>query len=139
MLINVPFTGFNVINGVDRINATVTHSFNNQRCKVSIISYFFNWGNPTFRTLRVDCPELRQAGLTVPQYGYLGDAIMLMPHNASIYMPINREYVWYVDLVGDKMTFDVVRQESPPNEPDPHSIGGTLVTGYIMLDITPII
>jgi hypothetical protein len=137
MLINVPLE-FKVINGYNRICGCVYHNFNNQRCRVKLITYFFQWTTVNPDVLRIDSTELCPVGLPTPLYGYTGNGIMLMQHIASQYTPHSSYDGYEVDIVGDEIHFDIVPASMPAGVLEPYPFPISLKLGQLMLDITPI-
>lgn len=140
MLVFVPLE-FKDVNGYKRICAKVYHNFNNQRCKVKLLTFYFNWSSFVFvsnNTLRVDCPELCQVGLPTPLYGYNGNGICMMLYAGSLYNTYNT-LEWEADIVGDEMNFDIVPASMPAGAEQPYVSGGILSHGHLVFDITPIL
>lgn len=137
MLVNVPLE-FKDVNGYNRLCGTVYHTFNNQRCKVKLISYYIPWIVVEPTLLRIDCPELCPVGIPTPLYGYNGNGIMITAHLASQYQP-HRSYEGYeVDVVGDTFHFDIVPASMPADAVQPFPFPLNILPGYLMLDITPV-
>lgn len=139
MLVFVPLE-WKDVNGNQRICATVYHNFNNQRCKVKLLTFYFNWTSNIFissQTLRVDCPELCPVGIPTPLYGYNGNGIFMMLYAGSLYNS-HSPLEWEADIVGDTLNFDIVPASMPAGVEQPYVSGGLLSHGHLIFEITPI-
>jgi hypothetical protein len=137
MLVFVPFLSGTTVDGVSRIYNKVYHNFNNQRCKIKLLNAFVFFSTNQAITFRLDCPELRPAGLPVSQFGVAGNGIALIPYTTANYASVSGSYEWETTIMGDSMTFDLCDVTQPTMSGTPY---GTAVfsTGYVTLDITPI-
>lgn len=129
VLFQIPILSTTLINGVNRIRASVPHDFRGKLCKVSLLNYQI-YASPSRQTL------IRIDGSLTPVTPNCQVILPLQPTGTIVLAQNN--YDWDVYLADQYITIDIVEADQPPGSSTIWTGGG--VTFYqlvLSFDITP--
>lgn len=129
VLFQIPILSTTLINGVNRITATVPCDFRGKICKVSLLNYNMYFQSAAKSAL------IRIDGTLTPTTP--GTQIILPIFTIGSVILAQDRYEWDVYIPDSNIMIDIVEADQPPNSPTIFTGSYTFRQAYFSFDITP--